>query len=75
MDDYRTAQQVYDQIPKERKSCLNTQYRLFKHLQRRGHICKFEDFKVVKTRDILEYHDDTWRIICEQIGWDFIATI
>jgi hypothetical protein len=75
MDDYRRAQQIFDRIPKDRKSCLNSQYRLFKHLQHRHHPCSIDDFKVVKTRDILEYHDDTWRVICAEAGWEFIPTI
>jgi hypothetical protein len=75
MEDYRKTQQVYDQIPKDRKSCLNTQYRLFKHLEARGHKCKIDEFKVVKTRDILEYHDDTWRVLCEAVGLPFFETL
>ena len=61
MDDYDKTQRIYESLPKERKSNLNIQYRLFKHLQMRKHKCSIDDFKIVKTRDILEYHDSIWR--------------
>lgn len=75
MDDYDKTQKVYECIWKNRKSNLNTQYRLFKHLQLRGHKCSIEDFKMVKTREILEYHDAIWEIMCQGARLNFIRTI
>lgn len=75
MEDYRKTQNVYNSMEKERSSCLNTQFRLFKHLQARGYQCTIDDFKIVKTRDILEYYDITWQHMCEQTGLTFIPTI
>lgn len=82
MDDYDKTQRIYEALPKERKSNLNIQYRLFKHLQMRKHNCYIDDFKIVKTRDILEYHDSIWRLMiegaCEAYpddGFVFIDTI
>ena len=75
MDDYDKTQKVYECIWKNRKSNLNTQYRLFKHLQLRGHNCSIEDFKMVKTREILEYHDSIWEIMTTGARLQFIRTI
>jgi len=75
MDDYDKTQKVYESLPKNRKSNLNTQYRLFKHLQLRGHKCSIDDFKMVKTREILEYHDATWELMTMGAGLPFTRTI
>jgi hypothetical protein len=75
MDDYDKTQKVYECIWKNRKSNLNTQYRLFKHLQLRGHKCSIDDFKMVKTREILEYHDSIWEIMTTSANLPFIRTI
>jgi Poxvirus Late Transcription Factor VLTF3 like len=82
MDDYDKTQRIYESLPKDRKSNLNIQYRLFKHLEMRRHRCYIDDFKIVKTRDILEYHDSIWRLMIEgakqahpEHGFIFIETI
>jgi len=75
MEDYDKVQKIYESLPKNRKSNLNTQYRLFKHLQLRGCQCSIDDFKMVKTREILEYHDATWQIMVTEAGLPFIPTI
>ena len=74
LEDYERSQRVYEEIKSERSSCLNTQYRLFKHLQLLGYPCKQEDFKIVGTRDIQEYHENMWEKICKELGWPFIKT-
>jgi hypothetical protein len=64
--DYRKTQRIYNSLQKERSSSLGTQYRLFKHLEMRGHPCSISDFKIVKMRESLEYHDKNWKIMCER---------
>jgi len=79
MEDYDASQRVFVRLKSERKSCLNAQYRLFKHLQRYAHEegfpCREDDFKIVTTRETLEYHDEMWQQICQELGWKFIKTI
>lgn len=75
MEDYDLSQKIFERIKNERKSCLNSQYRLFKHLQRLGHPCSDIDFKIITTRDIIEYHECVWRQICDELHWEFIPTI
>ena len=74
LEDYEKSQRVYEEIKTDRSSCLNTQYRLFKHLQLLGYPCRSEDFKIVGTRDIQEYHENMWEKICKELGWPFIKT-
>lgn len=82
LDDYSKTQRIYETLIKQRKSNLNISFRLFKHLQLRGHKCSIEDFKMVKTRDILEYHDMMWKQIMDKAqllypdeGFRFIPTV
>ena len=78
MEDYEKTQRIYNMLQKERSSSLGTQFRLFKHLELRGHPCSIGDFKVVKMRESVEHHNAMWREMCE--GCDdsdiyFIPTI
>lgn len=52
----------------ERKSAINTQYKLFQIL-RRYVPCKVEDFKMIKTPEILEFYDTICAQIWERLGW------
>lgn len=70
MDDYDTSQRVYEVIPKDRKSSLNSQFRLFKHLRRLGYPCMAKDFRIPTTYDILEFHNTMWTKICEILNWE-----
>ena len=70
MTDYDRSQMIFEQHKGSRKSCLNTQYRLWRHLARRGHPCKSKDFKIVKTPEIVDFHESMWKIICRELNWD-----
>lgn len=72
MEDYDTSQRIYEVLPKDRKSSLNSQFRLFKHLRRLGHYCKSKDFRIPSTHDILEFHNTMWSKICEVLEWENI---
>lgn len=61
---------------------VNTQYRLFKHLEMVGYACHAVDFRIPKTREIVQADDDRWRGMCEgveeherKLGIRFIPTI
>nr|QBK90471.1 MAG: late transcription factor 3-like protein [Pithovirus LCPAC103] len=73
--DYDLSQPIFERIPKERKSSLNTEYRLMKHLQLLNIPCCKEDFKMIKTRKIVIEYERIWRIICRECGWKFIKTV
>lgn len=70
IEDYDTSQRIYEMLPKDRKSSLNSQYRLYKHLRRLGHYCKTKDFRIPSTHDILEFHNIMWAKICEVLEWE-----
>ena len=74
MDDYDLTQAAYIKIPKTRKSSPNTQYRLFRHLQANGHKCTIDDFRVVKTPDILQEHNNLWKTMCTMTNYPLILS-
>lgn len=71
MKDYDEFQAVYDQLPDRdgRKSSLNSQWKLFILLRRRGWSCKAKDFKIPTTSSILEYHKVKTKQIYEILKW------
>ena len=61
---------------------INTQYRLFKHLEMAGYACYAVDFRIPKTREIIQTDEERWRTMCEGVepyeaalGIRFIPTI
>ena len=70
MEDYDVSQRIYETLPKDRKSSLNSQFRIFKQLRRRGHYCKAKDFRIPTTHDILEFHNTMWSKMCEVLQWE-----
>lgn len=74
MEDYDKSQRVFEKVKKDRKSSLNGQYRLFKILERHNFKCRSDDFKIVKTDEILGYHEEMWEMICKELGWVFVKT-
>ena len=72
MDDYDKSQRVYEILPKDRKSSLNSQFRLFKHLRRLDYPCRTKNFRIPTTHDILEFHENMWAKMCEILGWDIV---
>lgn len=61
---------------------VNTQYRLFKHLELVGFPCHAVDFRIPKTREIVQTDEDRWRAMCDGVdaseralGVRFIPTI
>lgn len=72
MEDYRQSQKVYESLPKDRHSSLNSQYRLYRHLQRLGYPCKEIDFKMIKTPNIVDDYEEFWEKICTALGWAYV---
>ena len=72
MRDYDISQRIYEQLPNRegRKSSLNSQWRLYVLLKRRGWPCRSRDFKIPMTQNILEYHKMVWKQICNILGWE-----
>lgn len=65
MRDYDITEAEFKKIRgKDRKSSLNTKWRLSRQLQMRGHKPIEDAFKEVETRDIVEYYEKTWEQMC-----------
>jgi hypothetical protein len=77
LDHYTLTQKVFRNMSidiRGRKSSLNTQYRLYKHLQLVGYPCSIIDFKIPDTNDVIESYDETWEKMCNDAGLEFIPT-
>jgi Zn-finger nucleic acid-binding protein len=72
MDDYDKSQRVYENLPKDRKSSLNSQFRLYKHLKRLGLPVQSKNFRIPTTHDILEFHENVWSKMCKELDWENI---
>jgi len=82
MADYDLTQGVYDAMPKQRKSTLNSQFRLLQHLLRYQHLLNYpirkQDFKIPTTSNIIEWHIGTWKKIITTLkewgytDWEYI---
>lgn len=78
IQDYDKTQEIYEKIKStvsfqgkiNRKSSINIQYRLMRHLLHRGYKCSTSDFKIAKTDQIIEYYENLWSLICKEIGWE-----
>jgi hypothetical protein len=72
MEDYRNTQKAFLEIQKTRTSSLNTQYRLYKHLQLVGWNCKAKQFKAIKTDSIAQKYAELWKQMCKVAGLNYI---
>jgi len=72
---YMLGESVYEKIKIDRKSSLNIQYLLFKHLELLGYPCSKDEFKIIETREILIGYDNIWSQMCEHNRWEFKPTI
>ena len=73
MKDYDDFQRVYEGLDKEgRKSSLNSQWKLWLLLKRRGWPCKAADFKIPTTPSILDYHKIISKQVYQILGWDYL---
>lgn len=75
LDDFDQLTDFYDKKFKnkpgfDRKNFINTQYVLYQLLMRYKHICKKEDFTILKTVDRKSFHDDVAKICFEELGWN-----
>lgn len=75
LDDFDALADLYDKKFKnkpgfDRKNFINTQYVLYQLLLRYRHICKKEDFTILKTVDRKSFHDDIAKTCFMELGWN-----
>jgi hypothetical protein len=61
--------------PDYRVNFLNYYYVLYKLCELLGEIQYLEDIPMLKDREKLIEQDETWKKMCEELNWEFIATI
>jgi hypothetical protein len=54
----------------DRKSFMNIQYVFFQLLSKNKYPCKKEDFNILKTIDRKAFHDDVFKLLFEELGWN-----
>lgn len=81
MEEYDATQKIFRDLPKERTSNLNLQYRLYKHLELHkeelkelGYTLRKDDFKIIGTRTIFLEYDIIWKQMTQGAGLLFIST-
>lgn len=63
--DYANTQKYYPLLRGERRSRLNQDFRLMRHLVTRGFKHQIlEEYKAAATQDVLEYHEHAWEQMC-----------
>ena len=72
---------IYNEVkPKDKKNFINAHYVLLQILRQLGWEPHRTDYEILKTRDKLIEHDDTWLKICERLNspqspWVFYPTV
>jgi len=62
------VEEVFEQIKNdERQNSLNNFFKLYAFLSMEGFNCKCEEFPVLKTRNVVVYHNRTMNKICEEL--------
>lgn len=54
----------------DRKSFMNIQYVFFQLLNKNKYPCRKEDFNILKTTDRKAFHDDVFKELFEELGWN-----
>lgn len=72
LTDFDILTETYDKLFKNiaRKNFINTQYVLYQLLKRHKHVCKKEDFVILKTLDRKNFHDEIIKVLFEHQGWN-----
>lgn len=73
LEDFDILTETYDKLFKniDRKNFINTQYVLYMLLMKHRHVCRKEDFSILKTTDRLNFHNDICKVLFEHCGWSF----
>lgn len=72
LDDFDVLTDLYDKQFKHinRKNFINTQYVLYQLLLRHKHVCKKEEFIILKTIDRKLFHDEVCQKLFSILGWN-----
>lgn len=55
-----------------RKSFMNIQYVFFQLLNKNKYHCKKEEFNILKTIDLKNFHDEVFKELFEELGWNHV---
>lgn len=70
VEDCKKIYPIFEKNKGIRKSNMGYQYILWRELDRHGHICSPDDFKIVTTPNILQWYEKMWILFCKELNWD-----
>lgn len=72
--DYNSTQKCYPELREGRRSRLNSDFRIIRHLLARGYKHPImAECKLAATQEVLEYHEKTWNHMCENSNLPYVA--
>jgi|SRR6185437_13322216 len=72
--DYNLTQKFYPELREGRRSRLNSDFRIVRHLLTRGYYHPImAECKLAATQEVLEYHEKTWNFMCENSKLPYVA--
>ena len=74
LQDFDTFNELYNKrYPNPDKKPFNYQQLLFQFLERHGHSCNPNDFNFLKTTERKQQHDQMYRVLFQELGWNYIS--
>lgn len=72
LEDYDLSQPIINKLKNNRKSNMNRNYRLYRHLEKLKYSdLDIRDFRMIKTKDSVKYHDNVWiDNVVLNLGWN-----
>ena len=73
---FKEIQEPFDKnCPQDRKNFLSYSYVLYKFCELLGEDQYLEDIPMLKDREKLIEQDETWKKMCIELDWEFMATV
>jgi hypothetical protein len=71
---YQIQKPFEKHCPSDRKNFLSYSYTLYKFCELLGEDDYLPCFPLLKSKEKLHRQDDIWKLICKDLGWEFIPT-
>lgn len=73
ISDYNLTQKFYPQLREDRRSRLNSDFRIVRHLLTRGYYHPvMKECKIAATQDVLDFHEKIWSNMCRKANLPYV---
>ena len=72
---FKVIDRTFTELYSDKQSFMSYYYVIYKLLELMGQHELMKDVPILKTRSRIRQHDKVWHAICEELGWQFQATI